>query len=111
MAINLVELRIAKEVASSTEDCVTHIPPSGAYVLISDFVGDAAFQPNAAVKLVWDVGGAGETVLWSIKGNHEMPGDIEILDSDGVKKLGVCLDNGEAGPLFLSGYAKVEVTT
>lgn len=104
----LIELEISKEVAASTEDCDTYTPANGSVVNILKFVGSAAFSPNASVKLVWDWDGAGETVLWSHKGEGVAPKRFQVT-GDGVKKLAVCLDNGETGALFMSGYAEIEV--
>lgn len=103
------EIRTSKEVTAGNEDCAHITPASGKKVVVREFFGDAAYSKNSAVKLVWDYGGAGETVLWTIKGSSRAPEKFEINDADGVKKLGVCLDNGEIGNVFMSGFAEVWV--
>ena len=102
------ELTLAKEVSASAEDCETFVVPNGKRFKVLNFHGSAAFQPNAAVKLVWDFGGAGETIVWAIKGQDEMPFAFNEV-GDGTKKIAVCLENGETGALFLSGYARIWV--
>jgi len=109
MAITRTDLMISKEVAATTEDCDNFVPASGEFSVIS-FHGEAAFDPNCAVKLVWDWGEAGEEILWSTKGAGKMAMPI-IRTGDGVKKLAVCLDNGLSGPVVMSGHAKVEQET
>jgi len=106
------KLLLAKNVTSFNEECVTHVVPSGKKVWIMRFHGEAAFSPNSAVKLVWDMGGAGEEILWSIKGGGDIPlGAAEAIEKtgDGVKKMAVCLDNGESGSIFMSGFALLEI--
>lgn len=105
------EMTISEEVSSGSEECVSYTPPSGNDVHIYLFAGEAAYTKNAAVKLVWDYGGGGETVIWTIKGSGSMPFThvIPSADIDGVKKLAICLDNGESGALFMSGHAEIWV--
>lgn len=104
----IVELTISQEVSADTEQCETYIPPNMATIEVLEFFGSGAFSKNSSVKLVWDLDGAGETVLWSHKGEAAAPRRFTVT-GDGVKKLAVCLDNGEPGPIFMSGYAKIEV--
>ncbi len=107
-------LYISKDVATGTEDCDTYVVPSGKTLEIVHMKGEAAFSPNSAVKLVWDWSGAGETVLWSIKGSSEIGADVTegfpAMVGDGVKKIAVCLDNNEAGSVFMSGHVVMEVS-
>jgi hypothetical protein len=88
------------------EECDSYIP-AGEWT-IKKFHGEAAFNPNCAVKLVWDYQGAGEEILWSIKGSGVMPVPV-TRTGDGVKKVAVCLDNGLVeGPVIMSGHAEIE---
>jgi len=97
-------LVIAKEVTTATEDCETAVPANGKKVVIHKFCAEGPASPNSVVKLIWDWGEAGEFLIWTIKGSGQMPFKHVITDADGVKKLAVCLDNGEVGDVFLSGY-------
>ena len=103
-----VIIEISKEVNGFTEDYAAHTPANGKNFIVMAFEGSGvAASLNAVVKLVWDFGGAGETVLWTIKGNDFMKHHIDDTLGDGTKKLAVVLDNGEAGPVFMSGYCRI----
>lgn len=106
-------LYIAKSVTSGNEDSDTYTVPNGKKVTVVSFNGEAAFSPNSAVKIVWDFGGGAEAVLWSIKGSDKIDSritqDFPTMTGDGTKKIAVALDNGEAGSVFLSGHATLEV--
>ena len=98
-------INFSQNVAAQTEVCQTITPPAKDFY-VTKFIGSAAFSQNCAVKLVWDMGGAGEQVLWSIKGSSEITEEFE-LTGDGVKQLAICLDNGLTGPVLMSGFAKI----
>jgi len=107
-----ITLYKAAEVTSGQEVADTYVPANNKAIEIILFHGQAAYSANSAVKLVWDFGGAGEEVLWSIKGGGDMPAHhIETFTKigDGVKKIAVTLDNGEAGNIFMSGLAHLKV--
>ena len=107
-----VTMRIAREVAAGAEDCTTeYIPAAGEEVVIAAFVGESIYAQTSNSRIVWDAGGAGETIIWSIKGSGRMPFRHKIYpaDTDGVKKLAICLENGESSPVFMAGYAKLEI--
>lgn len=107
MANVVTELRISEEVAAQTQECVEFVVPAGPFT-IESFVGDAAFDINCAVKLVWDFQGAGEQIIWTHKGAAGMPFVEDSLVGDGVKKVAVCLENSlTTGGVFMSGYAKI----
>lgn len=101
-------LKLTKEVDAATEDCETYIPANGANVTILKMVGETASNLNTTVKLIWDLGGT-ETLIWAIKGSNEIIFDNERLTGDGVKKLAICLDNGESDKETMSGYAEILV--
>jgi hypothetical protein len=105
----LVELELAKQVLSADEECDTYIPPLDKDFNVQEFYGEAAYSTNSAVKLVWDLDGANEEILWATKGSGGMPNIDIIRTGDGVKKLALCLDNGEADPIFMSGHALIAV--
>jgi len=104
MGIVKTQLVISKEVAAQTEECVTFIPPSGEF-FVTHFIGEAAFDTNCAVKVVWDSDGTPE-ILFSTKGSTIADLDISRI-GDGVKKLALCLDNGLLGPVVMSGIVDV----
>lgn len=108
--MSTLKLCISKEVDSETEECIVHTPANGVSVTVLNFDGEAAYTTNAAVKLVWkyDHATEAEEILWSIKGSGHAPTRFDITDADGVRKLAVCLDNGETGSIFMSGFAEVE---
>lgn len=101
------QLLISKDVTAGNEDCDTYIPANGVEINITDFHGEGAFDPNAAVKLIWDYSGGGEEILWTIKGSSQAPIQFKRT-GDGVKKIAICLDNGmSSGSVFMSGYANI----
>jgi hypothetical protein len=107
--MDIIELKISKEVAASTADAETHTPAAGKKVSIRQFVGSAAFVVNCVVRLVWKYGVAGETIFWTINGDSKMPYALYLPDAevDGVNKLAIVLDNGTAGPVYMSGFLEV----
>jgi len=113
MAVTTIELAVSSEVASGTTDCDFYVPPSGSIVNIVFFRADAAFSTNSVVRITWknDHGTESPVHLWTIKGDGEMPYQPEITDTDGVREIAVCLENGDAGGLFMSGYALLKVIT
>ena len=102
----VTEVRISEEVAASTEEYDDSCVPATGNFDIVVFHGEGAFDPNAAVKLVWDFGGGSEEVIWTIKGSGSMPFRI-TLTGNNSKKLAVTLDNGMSGSIFMSGYFKI----
>ena len=113
MAKIFEDIRVSIEVASGTDECDEYTPPAGSTVGIKAFVGSAAYTQNSACILIWDFGGAGEEILWSIKGSETMQNNacrvIEAGETDGIKKIAICASNGEAGPLVMSAYARLSV--
>ena len=105
-----IELLISKEVVNGIEDCDTYTPADGVKFEVMSFLGEGCFSKNAVVKLVWDIDGAPE-ILWSMKGSSAMPTNIQVeRTGDGTKKLALCLDNGESGPVVMSGFAVIGVS-
>ena len=87
-------LEIAQEVAPSTDVAVTVIPVDGAEIRLVDFEGNAAFSKDALVALVWDYGGT-ETIMRSTKGSIVSGKQKIIATGDGVKKVGLVLQNAD----------------
>lgn len=100
------EMIISLDVGYGDAECETYTPANGVEFNIIAFHGEAAFDPNAAVELVWDSDGTPE-ILWTIKGSGQCPISF-TRTGDGTKKLALCLDNGMAsGSVYMSGYALV----
>ena len=106
--MSVKEISISQEVLSGIEVCEHYTPKNGEKIRVLEFVGSSAFVSNAVVKLIWDFNGTNEEVLWSHKGEGSCPVNFELI-GDNVKKIAVCLDNGENGPLFMSGYLRMAV--
>jgi hypothetical protein len=109
MAITEVELKVSEEVAAGTDVCDTYTPANGVEVWLTFFHGEAAFTSNSSVMVLWDYGGAGETVIWSTNGSDRNNYQIELTGADGIKKVALCCSNAETGPLVLSGIARIAV--
>lgn len=105
----ITELIISQEVPAGTEVASSMVPASGKKTVINIFQGSAAYNPNAVCKLVWKFGSGSETVLWTVKGESQLPTKIElpIGEIDGVNVLAITLDNGNSGNLFMSAYAVI----
>ncbi len=105
MARAEIELKVSEEIASGQSVADTRIVPNGKDIKVVRFKGEGAFTANSVVCLVWDYGGAGEEILWSTKGADDT--DLYIIrQGDGVKKLAVVCDNGEAGPVVMTGWCQ-----
>jgi len=104
----LVELELSMKVLSGDEECSTYIPADGKKFNVQAFHGEASLV-SSAVKLVWDLNGVGEELLWAMKGSAAMPNIDMIRTGDGVKKIALCLDNAEADPIFMSGHVILDV--
>jgi len=107
MAGTFIILKVSEEVAGGAMVCAEEIPGDGKSVTVMRFEGSGAFTQNSVVRLAWDFGGVAEETVWTIKGESTLPHRAELVGADGIKKLVLCLDNGEAGPVFMSGYAEV----
>ena len=107
----IIELSLSMEVAGESMECDVYIPANGKRFKVLNFEGEAAFDVNAAVKLVWIMNHVSETAetLWSIKGAGQLPKSISRSNADGIRKLSLCLDNGLTGAVFLSGHARIWV--
>lgn len=109
------DLRVSIEVAAGEEEFDDYVPPAGSEIGIKKFVGSAAFTQNSVCMLVWDFGGAGEEIIWSVKGSAEMPNNaarvILASETDGTKKLAIVNANGESGSLVMSSYVRFGVVT
>jgi hypothetical protein len=78
------------------------VPGNGKTWEVVRFVGSAAYGPETSVKLVWDLGGAGEEVIASTHGdaNVEL---VRQVAGDGVKKLALVMENDSLSARVLGG--------
>ena len=107
--MNSYDLILSKLVGAGLEEHLMVTPDSGKNVRINIFHGSGASQPYAVVKLVWDLDGDDEELLWTVKTNGDLPTEIVIpkADVDGVKKLSMCLENSGSDDIYLSAFASV----
>lgn len=104
-------LEIAEEVNSGTTITEIYTPPANSIIKFTSFSGHAAFSPNSVVKVIWDYGTPNEVILASTKGDVIDEPMYTVTNGDGVKKIGVSLENGENGKLVMSGRVKfIEIT-
>ena len=105
------ELELSMEVGATTSECVTYTPANGKDFRVLSFHGEAAFDANAAVELIWihNHDTEDEDVLWTIKGSGGLAHMIRRTDADGTRKLALCLDNGLGGAVYMSGHARIFV--
>ena len=86
-----------KKVAALTEDASTGIVlPSGEIHGLHRFRANGA-DPQAYVRLVWDYGGAGETIIASTRGDIDLlwdSGDVaHQYTGDGSLKMHIVIEN------------------
>ena len=80
------------EVAALTREIRDVVIPDTEVWEIQGFMGQAAYDPNIQVCLVWDRGGAGEKLIISTHGDLNTKVNRQVT-GDGVKKLAIVLDN------------------
>lgn len=100
-------------VAPNNEIFLEITPISGKDVIIHSFAGEAAFDANAAVRVVWKYNHATEAEenIWTIKGSAKMAHKkiIDKADVDGVRKIALVLTNTMAsGSVLMSGEAVIK---
>ena len=111
----IIELYLSTEVAANTIEADAYIPGDGKAFKILELYGESAYTTNSSVGIIWiyDHGTESEDPIWTIEGAGVMPISVrnktKKTNADGVRKLGLCLDNGLSGPLYMSGYARLWV--
>lgn len=88
-------------------------PRADKSIIILDFIGEAAFNGKAVVRLVWKYNHLSETEenIWIINGAGKMLHKkiIPASDVDGIRKLALVLNNTMASDsVFLSGEAIIK---
>ena len=109
----VIELYVSTEVSSTTMECDTYVPASGKKFKVLDFYGVAPPDVNCSVDLIWilDHSTESEDLIWNIENTGSIPAVAKAktlkTDADGIRKLGLCLNNGLTGSVYMSGYAKI----
>jgi hypothetical protein len=106
----VTKLIISKEVAAGSEEYTTFTPAEDSSPVVTLFQGDGPSTRYAVVKLIWKYGQAGESVLWTIKGDSRLDISIPVPENevDGINQLAIALENSDTMPIFLSGLAIIE---
>ncbi len=78
------------------------VPASGKTWEVVRFAGSAAYSPETSVKLVWDLGGAGEEVIAATHGGANIELVRQVV-GDGTKKLALVLENDSLSARTLGG--------
>lgn len=100
---------IYQEVAALTEVTSEMIPANGVSWEIQSFTGNGAYDASVTVKLVWDFGGGGETVLVSTHGDLVDRLRNDQVTGDGVKKLAIVLDNQSNTAQTIGGQYEAKI--
>jgi len=99
MSVEYKNLKLIQEVSAGITIANTYVVPSGVVCNVYKFRGNAVYSKNSIVKAVWDYNG-NEELIAVTKGDVELDLAFEVT-GDGVKKLAVVLENGEAGPIIM----------
>jgi hypothetical protein len=107
MGITRTTLELYKDVTAGTDDKTQfHVPATGEFSIVC-IEGEAAFDINCAVAVMFD--GA---IVWVTKGSSTMDRPKRFT-GDGVKKVELVLDANDlpSGSVFLGGYVLIEQET
>lgn len=102
------EIRVSEEVPAGMTVAATAVPASSCTeVCLVEFHGESAFTQNSVVKCAWDYGSVNEEILWSTKGSaKETDIFMNLSGPFGSKAIAVVLENGENGPIVMSGLCR-----
>lgn len=92
------------EVAALTEVSSDTVVPNGETWEVMLFDGSAAYLDDTTVSIVWDYGGAGETILAATHGDVQDRTIVEQVTGDGVKKLSIVLTNDTSAARVLGAH-------
>lgn len=92
-----MELKIVSDIPVSSTDKDSFVPASGKRVAIKEFSADIPGSVDVVVRLIWDFEGAAEETIWNIRRTGKMPRSCEIssTNTDGIKKLGIIVENND----------------
>jgi len=103
-------LRVSQVVLAGTTISDTLVIANGSVATVKIFEASCPDSPLCIACLVWDPGEVGEEILWVFQREGIMPQENAVtVTGDGVKKLAVCCDNGDASDFYFNAFAKVEV--
>ena len=102
------ELYLSEEVAVDDEVTLSMIPTAGRYVTVKPAHVSAPGQDDAVIRIIWDFGGAEET-LWPHK-HAQLSPTIRIDKSkiDGVKKLAIVMGNSHISAMYMGILVQVK---
>lgn len=108
-----VILKVCQDLSIGAEGKASVTPANGAKVIIKEFIADLPTGNTIAAKLIWKFEHVSEPeeVLWVIRaGRSSMPDTIEITNANGVRKLGLSIENNSTvAPQAVAGYVRVEI--
>lgn len=107
-----IEKSLAKKVIKDTNEIVDYTPASGKDIIVYLFSANVPHIVELSVQLIWDQGGAGEEILWTLSpDNQSLPNHLEFTRSgDGTKKMSLCLSNeSSTTDYFMSGWFKADI--
>lgn len=112
MATELIELRIAENLAALTDEALQYTPASGKKVKVRSFVSGGEDSQNLINRIYWKHGQAGELLIWSMDHGSEMPFVFDVPDADinGTNRIGIVVDNNGVSSVYASLYALIEVS-
>ena len=67
MAIVKTDVSIAEKVTKETTTENSHVPGDGKTINVYIMGASVPDESDAVVQLVWDMGGAGEEILWTMQ--------------------------------------------
>ena len=114
MSSNLLELSESVPFDPPNNEVFVEITPTANKdIIIYSFIGEGAFDANAAVRLVWKYNHATEAEenIWTIKGSSRMANKkiIDKSEVDGIRKIALVLTNTMgSGSVLMSGEAVIK---
>jgi len=110
--ISYSETKYKKVSGSTTDSTDGKTVTNGQKITVWKFRANGAdngSNPHAYVRLVWDHGGAAETIISSTKGDIEVLFDTTNLDNqftgDGTKKMSIIIENNNTSESPVIGGA------
>jgi len=98
--MSVTTLKIAAEIAVGSDSTASFTPAAGEEVAIKTFFAEIPDSIDMTAKLIWkfEHGSEAEEVIWIIRRSGAMPFEhiIEGSNVDGIRKLGILIENNEA---------------
>lgn len=93
-------------VAANWEEAFWEIIPNGDTWELDFFRGNAGYDANTSVAVVWDYEGVSPQIIVNTHGELEQSLDGAAFTGDGVKKLGLVLVNNLPDAIVLGAEVK-----